>query len=61
MLAGLVVILGAPVGLITARLLGFSPTTQVLTAVETIAANLCWVPPFVGWMAERRRRARGKA
>ncbi len=55
MLASLAVVLAVPVGLLTARLLGFSPTTQVYTALETIAANLCWVPPLVGWLWERRR------
>ncbi|MBI2955904.1 MAG: hypothetical protein HYY26_01195, partial [Acidobacteria bacterium] len=55
MLTSLAVILVVPVGLLAARLLGFSPTTQVRTAVETIAANLCWLPPLIGWLAERRR------
>jgi hypothetical protein len=55
MLTSLAVILVVPVGLLAARLLGFSPTTQVRTAVETIAANLCWLPPLVGWQAERRQ------
>ncbi len=59
MLTSLAVILVVPAGLLVARLLGFSPTTQVRTAVETIAANLCWLPPLVGWLAERRTR--GKA
>ena len=54
MLASLAVILLVPVGLLLARLAGFSPTTQLFTAFETIAANLCWVPPLVGWRAERR-------
>ncbi len=54
MLASLAVIIAVPAGLLTARLLGFSPTTQVRTALETIAANLCWIPPFVGWIMERR-------
>ena len=54
MLASLAVVLVVPVGLLSARLLGFSPTTQVYTAIETIAANLCWVPPMVGWLRERR-------
>jgi hypothetical protein len=54
MLTGLAIVLGVPLGLLTARLLGFSPTTQVLTALETIAANLCWLPPTVGWLRERR-------
>jgi ABC-type phosphate transport system permease subunit len=58
MVAGLAVILAVPVGLVAARLLGFSPSTQVLTAIETIVANLCWVPPLVGWLMERRRSVR---
>jgi hypothetical protein len=36
------------------RLSGFSPTTQRRTALETIGANLGWVPPLVGWARERR-------
>jgi hypothetical protein len=56
MIASLAVILTAPAGLLAARLLGFAPTSQVRTAVETIAANLCWVPPLVGWLGERRER-----
>jgi hypothetical protein len=55
MLAGLGVIVAVPAGLLAARMLGFSPTTQVLTALETIVANLCWLPPAVGWWQERRR------
>ncbi len=54
MLTGLSVVLAVPAGLLVARLLGFSPTTQILTAVETIVANLCWLPPAVGWWSERR-------
>lgn len=57
MVASLIVILLVPAGLLTARLLGFSPTTQVYTALETILANLCWVPPLAGWLAEKRGRA----
>jgi hypothetical protein len=53
MLASLGVIFLVPLGLFLARFLGFSPTTQLLTALETIAANLCWVPPLVGWLRER--------
>ena len=56
MLASLGVVLIVPVGLLGARLLGFSPTTQVYTAIETIAANLCWAPPLVGWLRERKAR-----
>lgn len=50
MLTSLIIILIVPVGLLIARLQGFSPTTRVFTAFETIAANLCWVPPLVGWL-----------
>jgi hypothetical protein len=56
MLASLAVILLVPVGLLAARLLGFSPTTQLRTAGETIAANLCWLPPLIGWLRERSAR-----
>lgn len=55
MLASLLVITLVPLGLLGARILGFSPTTQTLTALETIAANLCWVPPLVGWFNEKYR------
>ncbi|WP_255361879.1 MULTISPECIES: hypothetical protein [Methanosarcina] len=27
---------------------GFSPIIQIFTALETIAANLFWIPPLVG-------------
>ncbi len=54
MLASLLVILIAPIGLLVARLYGFIPTTQIYTALETIAVNLCWVPPLVGWLRERK-------
>jgi len=57
MLASLVVVAAVPFALAVARLLGFSPTTQLLTAAETIGANLCWVPPLVGWLGERRGRS----
>lgn len=55
MLASLLVITLVPLGLLGARILGFSPTTQTFTALETIAANLCWVPPLVGWLNEKYR------
>lgn len=55
MLASLAVILVVPLGLLGARVLGFSPNTQLLTALEIIAANLCWVPPLIGWLGERRQ------
>ena len=54
MITGLIVVLGVPLALLAARLLGFSPTTQVLTALETVVANLCWLPPTVGWWLGRR-------
>jgi len=54
MVVSLAVILIVPLGLLVARLAGFSPSTQILTALETIIANLCWLPPLVGWLAERR-------
>lgn len=56
MLASLLVVVAVPAALAAGRLLGFSPTTQLLTAAETIAANLCWLPPLVGWLGERRAR-----
>ncbi|WP_340818673.1 hypothetical protein [Methanolobus sp. WCC4] len=55
MLSSLAVILIVPVGLLSSRILGFSPTTQTFTAFEAIAANLCWIPPLVGWYVERRK------
>ncbi len=55
MISSLAIILIVPAGLLTARLLSFSPTTNLLTAVETVAANLCWLPPLTGLLAERRR------
>ncbi len=59
MLSSLAVILIVPVGLLGVRLLGFSPTTQLFTALETVAANLCWLPPLVGWLRERQIRTGG--
>jgi len=56
MLTSLTVILIVPVGLLAARLLGFSPTTQKYTALETIAANLCWLPVVVGWLAGKLKK-----
>jgi len=58
MITGLVVVLAVPGALFLARAAGFSPSTQVRTAFETIAANLCWLPPAVGWWSARRRRSR---
>jgi hypothetical protein len=59
MLSSLAVILIVPTGLFAARLCGFSPTSQLYTALETIAANLCWIPPAVGWHRERRHGMSG--
>jgi hypothetical protein len=56
MLTSLVIILIVPLGLLAARLLGFRPTTQTFTALETITANLCWLPPLVGWLKEKISR-----
>lgn len=53
MVTSLAIVLIVPIGLLLARVVGFSPTTQVFTALETIAANLCWVPPLVGHLTER--------
>jgi hypothetical protein len=55
LLASLLVVLLVPMGLLMARVAGFSPTTQTYTALEAIAANLCWVPPLVGALIERRQ------
>lgn len=53
MLSSLFIIILVPLGLLGARILGFSPTTQTFTALETIAANLCWIPPLVGWLNDK--------
>lgn len=53
MLTGLIIILTIPAALAAARFSGFTPSTQTLTALETIVANLCWVPPLIGWLSER--------
>lgn len=46
----LFIILLVPIGLLVTRLIGFSPTTQTYTALETVAANLCWLPPLIGYL-----------
>ncbi len=58
MLTSLLIIIIVPMGLLAARAIGFSPTTQLYTALETIAANLCWLPPLVGWLYERSEQKR---
>ncbi len=50
MLTSLLVIFIVPIRLLVTRLMGFSPTAQVYTALETIPINLCWLPPLVGWL-----------
>ena len=55
MLTSLLVVLIVPIGLLIARLLGFSPTTNLFTALETVTANLCWLPPLVGMLVEKRK------
>ena len=57
MVTSLAIVLVVPIGLLVARVVGFSPTTQVFTALETIAANLCWVPPLVGWFMSEQRES----
>jgi len=58
LLTSLTVVLLVPAGLLLARVGGFSPTTQTYTALEAMAANLCWVPPLVGALLERSRARR---
>ncbi len=53
MLASLAIVLIVPIGLLPARVLGFSPTTRVCPALEPIAANRCSV---LQRSPERRRR-----
>lgn len=53
MITSAIIIFTVPVGLFFARLFGFSPSNQVYTALETIAANLCWVPPLVGFIKDK--------
>lgn len=48
MVSSLIVILILPLILLLLRFSGFAPTTQVKAALETIVANLCWIPPLVG-------------
>jgi hypothetical protein len=55
MLVRLPIIFVVPAGLLGAQLKGFSPKTQILTALETTVVNPCWLPTLVGWLAERPR------
>lgn len=54
MLSSLTVILFAPAALFIVRALGFRPDRQLFFALETIAVNLCWVPPAVGFWRQRQ-------
>lgn len=58
MLTSLIIIFAVPSGLFIARFLGFSPTTHILTALETIFANICWLPPLIGWISEHNSEKR---
>ncbi|RMH80468.1 MAG: hypothetical protein D6674_04380 [Acidobacteria bacterium] len=55
MLTSLGIVLLVPLGLLFARVLGLSPTTQLYTALETVAANLCWLPPLAGFLVEKNQ------
>ena len=57
MMTSLTIVLIVPIGLLLVRVTGFSPTTQIYTALETIVANLCWIPPLVGWLREKSQRS----
>jgi hypothetical protein len=54
MLTSFAIVFVSLLGLFIGRAAGFSPETQVLTAIETIAGNLCWLPPLIGWWMSRR-------
>ena len=56
MLTSLLIILVVPVGILLVRLFGFYPHTQKLVSLETIISNICWLPPFVGILWERKKR-----
>ncbi len=55
MLSSLIIIFLVPIGLFLARILGFTPDTQVKTALETIVSNLCWIPPLIAFYVEKRK------
>ncbi len=54
MTTSLAIVTMVPLALFLGRIAGFRPSTQTLTAAETILANLCWVPPLAGWMSEKK-------
>lgn len=54
MVSSLIIIISAPIGLFLLRVGGFRPVTQTLTAFETIIFNLCWIPPIVGKLSEKK-------
>jgi hypothetical protein len=55
MVSSLAIVLVVPLGLLAGRWFGFVPDTQFSTALETVIADLCWVPPLVGWIAGRKK------
>jgi len=54
---GLAILVGVPLLMLGMRVLGFRPLTHTRTAVETILANLCWLPALAAWLKARRGRA----
>ena len=58
MLTSLLIILVVPIGILLVRLLGFYPHTQKLVSLETIISNICWLPPLVGILWEKKRRGK---
>ncbi|MCX7984103.1 MAG: hypothetical protein N3A63_04265 [Bacteroidetes bacterium] len=61
MLSSLAIIILVPFGLFVGRAVGFSPATQLLTAIETIVANVCWLPPLIGMLHERLENSKQSA
>lgn len=55
MVTSLAVVLALSVVLFALRASGLAPTTQVKAALETVVANLCWLPPVVGSLLGRDR------
>jgi hypothetical protein len=53
MITSVALIVAVPVGIFLARSAGFAPETQLLTALEMVVANLCWLPPLVGLLTSR--------
>ena len=53
---GLLILLLVPVALVAVRSSGFRPTTYTRIAMETLLANLCWLPPLVAWLSLSRTK-----